>query len=126
MATAHVVAAIATLILTVVAVGRVFGRAELAGAMRGRWLPGFVRFSVPLGVADLLNAVLQRTDILLLTDGWYLFQPDQGIAQAVTADGSVLPGVYMGPGGRLTVEETAARMADLALRMAGVRVAVPA
>ena len=30
------------------------------------------------------------------------------------------------PGGRLTLEETAAHMADLALRMAGVRVAVPA
>jgi AcrR family transcriptional regulator len=30
------------------------------------------------------------------------------------------------PGGRLTLEETAARMADLALRMAGVRVAIPA
>jgi AcrR family transcriptional regulator len=30
------------------------------------------------------------------------------------------------PGGRLTLEETAARMADLALRMAGVRVTVPA
>jgi AcrR family transcriptional regulator len=30
------------------------------------------------------------------------------------------------PGGRLTLEETAGRMADLALRMAGVRVAVPA
>ena len=30
------------------------------------------------------------------------------------------------PGGRLTIEETAAQMADLALRMAGVRVAIPA
>jgi len=30
------------------------------------------------------------------------------------------------PSGRLTIEETAAHMADLALRMAGVRVAIPA
>jgi len=30
------------------------------------------------------------------------------------------------PGGRLTIEETAARMADLALRMAGARVTIPA
>jgi AcrR family transcriptional regulator len=30
------------------------------------------------------------------------------------------------PGGRLTLDETAAHMADLALRMAGVRVAIPA
>src|SRR5580704_10802414 len=30
------------------------------------------------------------------------------------------------PGGRLTLEETAAQMAELALRMAGVRVAIPA
>jgi AcrR family transcriptional regulator len=30
------------------------------------------------------------------------------------------------PGGRLTLEQTAAQMADLALRMAGVRIAIPA
>jgi hypothetical protein len=30
------------------------------------------------------------------------------------------------PSGRLTLEETAAQMADLALRMAGVRVTIPA
>jgi TetR/AcrR family transcriptional regulator, cholesterol catabolism regulator len=30
------------------------------------------------------------------------------------------------PAGRLTIEETAARMADMALRMAGVRVTIPA
>ena len=30
------------------------------------------------------------------------------------------------PSGRLTIEETAARMADMALRMAGVRVTIPA
>ncbi len=30
------------------------------------------------------------------------------------------------PGGRLTIEETAAHMADLALRMAGVRASIPA
>jgi AcrR family transcriptional regulator len=30
------------------------------------------------------------------------------------------------PGGRLTIEQTASHMADLALRMAGVRVAIPA
>ncbi len=67
LATAHVIAATATLLLAVVAVSRVFGRAELARALRGPWLPGFLRFSLPLGLADLLNAILQRTDIILLT-----------------------------------------------------------
>jgi O-antigen/teichoic acid export membrane protein len=67
LATAHLIAATATLVLAVVAVGRVFGRGRLARALRGPWLPGFVRFSLPMGLSDLMNAVLQRTDIILLT-----------------------------------------------------------
>jgi O-antigen/teichoic acid export membrane protein len=67
LAVAHLVAAAATLSLAVIAVGRVFGRGELRRALRAPRLPGFVRFSLPLGAGELLNAVLQRADILLLT-----------------------------------------------------------
>ena len=67
LAVAHVVAATATLLLAILAVGRVFGRGELRRAMGARWLPGFVHFSLPLAAGDLLNAVLQRADILLVT-----------------------------------------------------------
>ena len=35
--------------------------------MRAPRLPGFVQFSLPLGAGDVLNAVLQRADIILLT-----------------------------------------------------------
>ena len=35
--------------------------------MRSPWLPGFARYSTPLGAAELLNAILQRADIVLLT-----------------------------------------------------------
>ena len=67
LAVAHVVAATATLLLAIFAVGRVFGRGELRRAMGARRLPGFVRFSLPLAAGDLLNAVLQRADIILVT-----------------------------------------------------------
>ncbi len=67
LAVAHVVAATATLLLAILAVGRVFGRGELRRAMGARRLPGFVRFSLPLAAGDLLNAVLQRADIILVT-----------------------------------------------------------
>lgn len=67
LAFAHVAAAAATLVLAIFVVGRVFGRGELTAALRAPWLPGFTAFSLPLGVAELMNAVLQRADILLLT-----------------------------------------------------------
>ncbi|HEY7373583.1 MAG TPA: oligosaccharide flippase family protein [Polyangia bacterium] len=67
LAVAHVVAAAVTLLLAIVAVGRVFGRGALRRSIASRWLPGFVRFSMPLAAGDLLNAVLQRADIILLT-----------------------------------------------------------
>jgi O-antigen/teichoic acid export membrane protein len=67
LAIAHVIAATATLLLAILAVGRVFGRGELRRALQARWLPGFVRFSLPLAAGDLLNAVLQRADIILVT-----------------------------------------------------------
>jgi O-antigen/teichoic acid export membrane protein len=64
---AHLVATGLTLALAVVVVGRVFGRGEIRRALAAPRLPGFAKFSVPLGLAELTNAVLQRADILLLT-----------------------------------------------------------
>jgi len=45
----------------------VFGRGEIARALRSPGLPGFARFSIPLGAAELMNAVMQRADVMLLT-----------------------------------------------------------
>jgi O-antigen/teichoic acid export membrane protein len=67
LAVAHVLAAAASLLLAIFAVGRVFGRGELRRALRAPWLPGLVPFSLPLAASDLLNAILQRADIILLT-----------------------------------------------------------
>jgi O-antigen/teichoic acid export membrane protein len=64
---AHVLAAGATLALAVAVVGRVFGRGEIARSLWSPWLPGFARFSIPLGAAELLNTVMQRADIVILT-----------------------------------------------------------
>jgi O-antigen/teichoic acid export membrane protein len=67
LAVAHLLAAVATFGLAVVVVGRVLGRGELGRALRAPRLPGFAQFSIPLGLSDLMNAVLQRTDIIMLT-----------------------------------------------------------
>jgi len=67
LATAHVLAAATTFTLAIFVVGRVFGRGEIRRALRSPGLPGFVRFSAPLGVAELMNAILQRADVVLLT-----------------------------------------------------------
>jgi O-antigen/teichoic acid export membrane protein len=66
LALAHLLATGVTLALAVVVVGRVFGRGELRAALAAPRLPGFARYTIPLGLADLTNAVLQRADIVLL------------------------------------------------------------
>jgi len=67
LAVAHVLAAATTLTLAAFVVGRVFGRGEIGRAVRSPWLAGFARYSTPLGAAELMNAILQRADIVLLT-----------------------------------------------------------
>lgn len=67
LAVAHVLAAAATLTLALFVVGRVFGRGEIMRSIRSPWLRGFAPFSIPLGVAELMNAILQRADVVLLT-----------------------------------------------------------
>ena len=66
LAVAHLLAAMASFGLAVVVVGRVLGRGQLRRALRAPRLRGFASFSIPLGIADLMNAVLQRTDIVML------------------------------------------------------------
>jgi len=67
LAVAHVLAAATTFTIAVVVVGRVFGRGEIVRAVRSPWLRGFAPFSIPLGLAELMNAILQRADFVLLT-----------------------------------------------------------
>ncbi len=67
LATAHSVAAGCTLVLAVVVVARVFGPGQLAGSLRAPRLRGFASFSIPIGGSEMLNSVLQRADILMLT-----------------------------------------------------------
>jgi O-antigen/teichoic acid export membrane protein len=67
LALAHMLATAVTLGLAVVVVGRVFGRGEIRRAMTAPRLRGFAGFTIPLGLADLTNAILQRADVVLLT-----------------------------------------------------------
>jgi O-antigen/teichoic acid export membrane protein len=67
LSVAHSIAAACTLLLAVIVVGRVFGPGQLMGALRSPRLAGFAAFSLPIGASEMINSVLQRADILMLT-----------------------------------------------------------
>jgi len=67
LALAHLTAAGLTLALGVVVVRRVLRPEETRHLARTRRIDGFVRFSLPMAGAEMLNAVVQRADIVVLT-----------------------------------------------------------
>jgi VWFA-related protein len=44
-----------------------------------------------------------RTSVFIVTDGWLLYRPSEGLAQEAAKLPGVAPGAYVGPGGRLGV-----------------------
>jgi O-antigen/teichoic acid export membrane protein len=66
LALAQSLAAVATLAAAALAVRRVFRPAERHRVLLAPRLAGFARFSIPLGLADFLNAVLQRADLIIV------------------------------------------------------------
>jgi O-antigen/teichoic acid export membrane protein len=67
MAVAYVLASGATAAIALTACARVFGWANLWRGLTGPRHPEFLRFSLPLGASDVMNAVLQRADTLIIT-----------------------------------------------------------
>jgi O-antigen/teichoic acid export membrane protein len=63
---AHVTSAVVVTTLAVAACIRVFGWSHLRQALATRRHRGFVHFALPLGASDLMSAVLQRADTLLV------------------------------------------------------------
>jgi O-antigen/teichoic acid export membrane protein len=66
LAIAHVSAYAATLVLAVIIAFRVF-RQEIRGVWSAPGVPGFVRFALPMAAAEILNALVQRADLIILT-----------------------------------------------------------
>ena len=66
LAIAHLGTALVVTGLAVAACARVFGGSYLRQALGAERHPTFVRFAVPLGASDLMSAVLQRADTLLV------------------------------------------------------------
>lgn len=67
LALAYAVAETGALVLAVLATRRVFGPGTLVRALRAPPLPRFARFALPVGTGELLNAILQRADVIMLT-----------------------------------------------------------
>jgi O-antigen/teichoic acid export membrane protein len=66
LALAYVSAGAVTFLIAVRVVGRVFEPAEKRALLTAPTVVGFTRFALPLGTADLLNAVLQSADVLIV------------------------------------------------------------
>lgn len=64
---AHVSASLATLVLATLVVRRVFRPHEIRGVLAAPRLRGLVPFALPMAVGEMLNAVVQRADLLILT-----------------------------------------------------------
>jgi O-antigen/teichoic acid export membrane protein len=67
LAAAHLVATGAALAIGMVVVARVLHPEETAHVLRAPTLPGFARFSLPIAASEMLNGIVQRADILILT-----------------------------------------------------------
>jgi O-antigen/teichoic acid export membrane protein len=66
LALAYSLAAICTLATAIIVVGRHFGPGDLRGALRAPRLAGLATFSLPLGASEMVNGILQRTDIVMV------------------------------------------------------------
>lgn len=66
LSVAHVTSAFVVTVLAVAAVARVFGASHLRQALGAERHRSFVRFALPLGASDLMSAVMQRADTLLV------------------------------------------------------------
>jgi O-antigen/teichoic acid export membrane protein len=64
---AHAVAAALTAGTALALVGGLFGYRRFWRALRAPALPGFARFTIPLGLGEMLNAILQRADVVIIT-----------------------------------------------------------
>ena len=67
VAVAHVSTYVILLVLAWAGAGAVFGRGRLGAALRAPGAPGFVRFAVPVGASELLNGILQRVNVFILS-----------------------------------------------------------
>jgi O-antigen/teichoic acid export membrane protein len=67
LATAHVLAAAATVLIAVLVVRRALRPGEREGLLAAPRLPGFTRFALPMGAAEFLNTILVRADVIILT-----------------------------------------------------------
>jgi len=66
LAIAHVTTAFLVTAMAVAACARVFGASYLRQSLAAERHPNFVRFALPMGASDLMSAILQRADALLV------------------------------------------------------------
>jgi O-antigen/teichoic acid export membrane protein len=67
LALAHTVAATSTVAVAAIVVRRVLRPGEREALLAAPRLPGFARFALPMGAAEVLLAVLQRADVIIVT-----------------------------------------------------------
>jgi O-antigen/teichoic acid export membrane protein len=67
LAVAHASAYVALATLAWIGTSVVLGRGRLGAALRARGHPGLARFALPIGASELMNGILQRANIFILS-----------------------------------------------------------
>jgi O-antigen/teichoic acid export membrane protein len=91
LATAHLVAASFTCVLAFITAGKVFGGGRLIRSFGAPAHPEFARFTWPIAASEIMNAVQQRTSVILL--GFFVGRVEVGIYAAVELVGRVIAGI---------------------------------
>jgi O-antigen/teichoic acid export membrane protein len=109
VAVAHVVTSLVLFAFAWIGAGVVFGPGRLARAVTAPGSPGFVRFALPLGASELMNALMQRANIFLLSG--YLGAASVAVFAAAEELGRAVAGI------RYAFDSVAGPMMSEALRL---------
>jgi O-antigen/teichoic acid export membrane protein len=109
VAVAHAVTSLSLLALAWVGASVVFGRGRLRRALAAPASPGFVRFALPLGASEVMNAIMQRANIFLLSG--YLGAASVAVFAAAEELGRAVAGI------RYAFDSVAGPMLSEALRL---------
>jgi len=93
VAAAHAAAYAVLLVLAWGATGLVLGKGRLRAALRAPGHPTLVRFAFPLGASELMNAILQRANIFILSA--YAGAPTVAVFAAAEELGRAVGGVRL-------------------------------
>lgn len=90
IALAHLLATACTVTIAALAASKVFGVHQILAGLRAKAHPEVARFSFPVAASEMMNAILQRADVVLL--GFFVSREQIGIYAAAEFIGRAIAG----------------------------------